>query len=124
MDTEVAVRDPKTGRFVKGQSGNPEGRPLSRKNQITNLKQDLEIALRREVTRSQVQGIINKMVDLAYEGNVGAAKLILDKVLSNAKSEEETEAGDRKILVVVKNVTIGADPDDAITIDVTPTEED
>ena len=105
---EMAKRAP-DGTFLPGVSGNPKGRPPSKKNQLTNLKQDLEIAIRRNVSATDVQEIVQSMIDLAKEGSVGAAKLILDKTVSNAKDAEHTEEAGGGIRVVVENVTIGRD---------------
>ncbi len=112
------------GKFLPGISGNSAGRPKSGKNQITTLKQNLEIALRENVQAKDIQEIIYAMIALAKDGNVGAGKLILDKVLSNAKVEEDTDASDSKITIYVKNATYGAPEDsDKTIIDVTPTED-
>ncbi len=104
---EVQTRAP-DGTFLPGVSGNPNGRPPSKRNQITNLKQDLEIAIRKNVQPAQIQAIVEKMVDLAInEGSVGAAKLILDKTISNAKDEEETKGDGGGVRVIIENVTVG-----------------
>lgn len=102
---EVA-RNP-DGTFPTGVSGNPKGRPPSKRNQITNLKQDLEIAIRQNVRPAQIQAIVDKMVELAQDGSVGAAKLILDKTVSNAKDIEEVKADGGGVRVIIENVTVG-----------------
>lgn len=121
--TEVA-RNAK-GQFPEGVSGNPAGRPLSTRNKITNLKQSLEVAIRENVKAEEIIAIIQTMTLLAIGGNVGAGKLILDKVMSNAKVEEDTETGDKKITIYVKNATFGApdiEPEVIEIKDVTPEE--
>lgn len=105
MTGEVA-RNP-DGTFVKGVSGNPNGRPPSKRNKITNLKQDLEIAVRENVKPRDIQRIVERMVELALEGSVGAAKLILDKTVSNAKEQEEEKHQGGGVRVVIENVTVG-----------------
>ena len=95
------------GTFPAGVSGNPRGRPPSKRNQITNLKQDLEIAIRQNVRPAQIQSIVDKMVELAQDGSVGAAKLILDKTVSNAKDVEEVKADGGGVRVIIENVTVG-----------------
>jgi hypothetical protein len=95
------------GTFPAGVSGNPRGRPPSKRNQITDLKQDLEIAIRRGVRPAQIQSIVDKMVELAQEGSVGAAKLILDKTVSNAKDVEEVKSDGGGVRVIIENVTVG-----------------
>ena len=101
-----ALRNP-DGTFVAGQSGNPAGRPPSKKNQITNLKQDLEIAIRKNVKEEDIRAIIEEMVQLARKGSVQAAKLILDKTISNAKEAEEVKEAGGGVRVVIENVTVG-----------------
>lgn len=95
------------GTFPKGTSGNPLGRPPSKRNQLTNLKQDLEIAIRRNVRAQDIQDIVQSMVALAKEGSVGAAKLILDKTVSNAKDVEEVKMDGGGVRVIIENVTVG-----------------
>lgn len=108
--------------WKKGQSGNPAGRPKGTKNYITQLKQNLEAAVRENANPSKVAGIIDTMCDLALDGNVGAAKLILDKFVSNAKTEEDSEHGTPKLVFEVKNLTIN--PREGEVIDITPEEQD
>ena len=105
MSKEVTTRGD-DGRFLPGVSGNPNGRPKGKKNQITDLKQDLEIALRKHVDPEQIKNIINKMVEVAANGNVGAAKLILDKVLSNARETDDVQDAAGGWTFVIKNVTV------------------
>ena len=126
--SDVTTTRDKDGKFLPGQSGNPNGRPKGRKNQITELKQDLEIAVRRNVPASRIGKIVGKMCDLAEEGHVGAAKLILDKTLSNAKDAEDAQEAQGGFTFVVKNVTLQnvrdtVEADGGQIIDVTPQEE-
>ena len=123
MGSNVANRD-EQGRFVKGESGNPNGRPLGRKNQITALKQELELAVRDNIKPTRIRGILDKMCDLAEEGHVGAAKLVLDKVLSNATDTEDAAQNSGSFVFQVKNLTLKHDsPSEGRIIDVTPTKE-
>ncbi len=102
---------------MKGVSGNPAGRPKNAKNEITTLKQDLELAVRKNVSALDIQDIVGAMVEKAKDGSVQAAKLILDKTISNAKEAEDiTEAGGG-IQVIVKNATVAVAPPER---DVTP----
>lgn len=105
MDERTPVARDDKGRFPKGVSGNPLGRPQGRKNEIVRLKQDLEIAIRQHVKAESVKDIINKMVNKARNGDVAAAKLILDKVLSNAREVEDTPGGEGGYKIVIENAT-------------------
>jgi hypothetical protein len=65
--------------FKKGTSGNPKGRkPAS----VTTAK------LRDLITTDDVQAILTVIIDQAKQGDIQAAKLILDKVLPSLKSVE------------------------------------
>ena len=115
--TEVTVAAPEAttpvvrteeGRFVKGRSGNPNGRPKGRKNHLVQLQQDLEIAVREHLDVTQITRIIKKICEKAEDGNVAAAKLILDKVIANAKDSEDVEGGGRVVVFRIENATFAA----------------
>lgn len=93
------------GRFVKGVSGNPNGRPLGAKSRITRLKMTMEEALRQGLNPKDFQAIIDAMVSEAKAGNVQAAKLVLDKVMSNARTDDEAGDGDNRITIRIENFT-------------------
>jgi len=93
------------GRFVKGVSGNPNGRPKGSRNRIVEQKLALEEAVRDHVSPKHIRSLLKKMYDMAMEGDVSAGKYILDKFISNAKVEETADAEDKGIQIVVKNAT-------------------
>jgi hypothetical protein len=114
--TEVARTD--TGQFEKGVSGNPAGRPKGRKNEIIELKQDLEIAIRKHLTPDKVARIVDKMVQLAENGRVGAAKLLLDKVVSNARDGDEMDDKSRGgITIRIENATFAKQRENTEAVD-------
>jgi len=94
------------GRWLPGQSGNPAGRPKGSKNHLVELKQQLEIAVRDHLQPVRLRQILDKMIDMAVEGHVGAAKLVLDKVLSNAKDTEDSAETGGTFIFQVKNLTL------------------
>lgn len=98
------------GRFVKGISGNPVGRPEGKKNIITGLKQDLEIAVREHLSADTIKDIINSMVTEALNGSVGAAKLLLDKAVSNAKDVDDVQREGGSFVIEIRNLTLMAQP--------------
>jgi hypothetical protein len=103
LPAEVRGED---GKFLPGVSGNPNGRPKGKKNEITELKQDLELAVRKNINSHQVQGIVSAMVEKAMDGNVGAAKLILDKVLTNARETEEIQDSGGGLKIIIENAQL------------------
>lgn len=111
----------KPGTWLPGQSGNPNGRPKGKKNELTELKQDLEIAVRKSVPQEKVVAIVARMCEMAMEGDVKAAKLILDKFVSNAKDSEDVDAGQGGITIRIENATFKAQQESKV-IDVTPIE--
>jgi hypothetical protein len=84
-DFDSKGRDAK-GRFTKenpfgwkrGQSGNPRGRPPVRRSITDALRQLSEE--RVDETRTRVQALADVLWKLALEGNVTAAKEILDRL--------------------------------------------
>lgn len=121
MSDSELTRDPKTGQFLPGKSGNPAGRPATKKNRITELKQELEVAVRENVSQQDVLDIVSAMVKEAKNGSVQAAKLILDKTVSNAKGSEESHDTEHGVAFIIENLTVNPRPEEKPhTIDVTP----
>jgi hypothetical protein len=107
--TDVAPPRNVDGTFPAGVSGNPLGRPKGKKNELTELKQDLEIAVRKSLPVSRIKNIVEKVAQMAEEGNLRAAKLILDKVISNAKDVEDVDnKGVGGITIRIENATFAA----------------
>ena len=106
LGATTGVTRSEDGRFVKGVSGNPAGKPEGKKNVITGLKQDLEIAVREHLSATTIKDIIDSMVAEALNGSVGAAKLLLDKAVSNAKDVEDVQKDSGGFTVVIKNLTL------------------
>lgn len=96
------------GQFPKGVSGNPSGRPPGRKNQITTLKQDMELAIRQHVRPEKIKRIVEKMANKAANGNVAAAKLILDHFLSKMTDTEDAADKSGGITIRIENATFAA----------------
>ena len=77
------------GRFAKGASGNPTGRPKGRRNNATLLQEQL-LGIDGEL-------IIQKAVELAKQGNIPAIKVCLERLIPPAK--------ERCIEIALKSVT-------------------
>jgi hypothetical protein len=65
------------GRFIKGQSGNPNGRPKGALNNTTKMAMAL--------LDSQVEAITQKVIDLALAGDMQAIKLIFERTIPARK---------------------------------------
>jgi len=100
---------PVPGRWQPGQSGNPLGRPKGTKNHLVELQRQLEVAVREHVSAERVCKIIDKVCQMAEDGNVKAAKLILDKVISNAgNGGDEVPENGKRVVFVIQNATFAA----------------
>ena len=66
--------------FKPGESGNPEGRPKGTTDRRTEL---------RALLAPHAPELIQKLVDLALEGDTSAIKICLDKVIPNIKPTDE-----------------------------------
>lgn len=97
------------GMWLPGQSGNPAGRPKGAKGRLAELKRELEIAVRDNLNPKVVRGILQRMAEMALAGDVKAAKLILDKVLTNASDGEEEQKSQGTFVFQVKNLTLKHD---------------
>lgn len=63
----------KQGKFQKGRSGNPLGRPKGIRNRATLLVEAL--------FEDEIEGICRKVIEEAKQGNVQAIKIVLDRIL-------------------------------------------
>ena len=105
------MRDDK-GRFIPGQSGNPEGKAKGLRNYITHERLMLESALRDYVGHpTQAQKLldgINRVLGIALTGDdkdaISAMKLLLDRVMpaTPAKEAEDAEKTDRKLEIIIR----------------------
>lgn len=80
MDTVSAENSgPKQagGRFRKGQSGNPAGKPKGTRHKATHLAQTL--------LDGQAEGLVNKAIELALAGDVTALRVCLGHLLPPRK---------------------------------------
>jgi hypothetical protein len=79
------------GRFPKGTSGNPAGRPKGSKNLATRLKNDLELAVRQAISVQDVIEVWTEVVKAAKDGSRQAQKLVLDYTLTKPREADEDD---------------------------------
>lgn len=82
------------GKFKKGQSGNPSGRPKGSKNQITLLKESLELAL-RERSEGRMADVLDKCFELALAGEQSMIKLLLELHMSKGTTVDNSKAAEK-----------------------------
>ena len=80
------VRDNSTGRFLKGISGNPNGRPKGSKNKVTMLKLMVEEAVREDNADKMLQ-VANLIVNQALEGDKDSQKLVWASIMSKSAAD-------------------------------------
>lgn len=66
-------------RFKPGQSGNPSGRPKGKGRQVAKLREEID---------QYVPQIIKSLINAALNGDVTAAKILIDRVIPPMKSVE------------------------------------
>ncbi len=98
--TNEVVEKPKRGRFLKGQSGNPAGRPKGSKNKITLMKLQLEGELRTQLAPHMAE-ILGTAIEKAKKCDKFYVKLLLDKVLASVKSAEDEDSGQEKVQIFI-----------------------
>lgn len=89
-----------SGQFPQGVSGNPKGRPKGSRNQITLLKESLELQL-REQGASRMPQILETAIDLALEGDRTMLKLLLELHLTKGGTGD-VKAGQEKVTINIK----------------------
>ena len=95
------------GRFLPGKSGNPKGRPPTRREKIQSIQQKLELAVRRRLDPSDVSEVVHKAVQMAKAGDTAAMKLIFEYTVAKPKHEADVqEKSSNKISIIIENATI------------------
>jgi hypothetical protein len=97
------------GRWVKGVSGNPKGRPKGSRNRATIIREALQEATLRQVTE-KIPEVLDKAIELALEGNEQMIRMLVKDVIIAPKEVEDTGAGGSgKIQISIKNLTVSPD---------------
>lgn len=99
MDQESKV-PARTGKFQKGVSGNPNGRPKGSKNKITLMKLALEGELRTQMKPHMAQ-ILSVAIAKAKDGDPAMIKLLLDKTLPTTKAGEDEAPAKEKVQIFI-----------------------
>jgi len=65
------------GRFPKGQSGNPKGKPKGTRNRTTIIAQDL--------LEGEAEALVRKVVQLALEGDLTCLRICIERLVPPKK---------------------------------------
>lgn len=104
MATEVApkvgdVIERDNGRFVKGVSGNPNGRPKGSRNKITLMKLMAEEAVREKNAEKMLE-VANIIIEQAIDGDKESQKLVWNAIMSKSNLDAEKTAGDKVTITI------------------------
>ena len=104
IEGELIPRDSK-GRFPKGTSGNPLGRPEGSKNRATVLREKFDVALLDAIDEDgEFIKVLEAMLLKAKQGDVQAAKLIL-KDIAGIRDDSKKSTGPREVNILIENYT-------------------
>ena len=78
----MATRKPPAAAWKPGQSGNPKGRPAG----------SGEVAKLRAAIADRVPELLAAMMARALDGDVGAARLLLERAIAPLKAAEQSQA--------------------------------
>lgn len=92
----------KRGRFKKGESGNPAGRPKGAKNKSTEIKAMIEASLVEEAQDSAL-AVLRKTIELAKKGDTTCIKILMDRfwptTIPSRKNADNSGIGGINIIV-------------------------
>jgi len=72
------IQRSKNGKFMKGRSGNPKGRPAGSRHRATTLAESL--------LEGQSQELVNKCIEIALDGDTTALRLCLERLVPPKKT--------------------------------------
>jgi hypothetical protein len=94
-----------TTQFKKGLSGNPGGRPKGSKNKSTILREAMESKTDRMLSR-EVPKVLKVVIAAAIDGDMTAAKMILDRAVPVIKAGDGVDPGlQGGINITITNLT-------------------
>lgn len=114
MSNEV-TSTPK-GRFLKGVSGNPAGRPKGSKNKITLMKLALEGELRAQLS-PHMADILTQAIQKAKQGDPAMIKLLLDKTVPTTKAADDEAPAKERVQVFIGQLPEREVPKGSVTLE-------
>lgn len=117
---EVAVtetRDPTTGKFKKGASGNPMGRPPSTRAKIALNQALIEEYVRGRVPVRDVLRVVQETFREALlpgKLGLGAKKLVFDYFIQKPRDVETVDDKSNSVVIRIENATFKAQQEPSI----------
>lgn len=105
------------GRFAKGVSGNPKGRPKGSKNRTVIVKQAIEEALARNMAED-ASVIIEQAISMAKAGDKDMIKFLLGDVLKEVRKDHEADEDQKRIGKIEISISPYTGPDNNAVKDV------
>ena len=96
-----------SGRFQKGQSGNPAGRPKGSKNKMTLIKEAIEADL-VDQAQGDAMAVYKKTVDLAKAGDTTCIKILMDRLWPAGRRDEKEKAEKGGVNIIIKGLEVEA----------------
>lgn len=108
------VRD-EAGRFPKGRSGNPAGRPKGSKNRVTLMKLMAEEAV-RDNHYDNMLAVAKLVIEQALEGDKDSQKLVWQSVMSKGTADDKSQ-GKETLRIQINAPSSSSREEKGITID-------
>lgn len=104
-EPEIVDRD-NLGKFVKGVSGNPAGRPKGSRNRATLIREALQERTVRRVT-DDIEEILDTAIKLAKSGDRQMIRMFVKDVIQRRDDDDEDEGkSPSRVTINVKNLTV------------------
>ena len=96
----VAGKGTVMSKFVKGQSGNPSGRPIGSKNKCTQF---------RELLEDDLPELVSVLRDKALEGDMHAMRLLLERLVPKVQVVDMNLQANERPVTTIERLIIQPD---------------
>lgn len=105
-ENKSLVKRDDNGRFVKGYSGNPAGKPKGIKHRSTLIKQTIDAAMADMLHEDFIE-VMEVAIRKAKQGDNAMIKLLLGEFLAEVrKSQDDGKRGDQYTQIIIENYTL------------------